>query len=198
MDFPALLTVHYAQKEECVAVSNEELYENALSLTGTAEDNFLDLATALRKLKDRDPELFQKAYDHPKSGLDRRKAYYMIEVSRAFDPLPIARSRLKKIGWTKLQVIGKHINKDNAQDLVALAENSTTKQLEAQMKGHKPLTNAHCVLMYFSPKQYKQLENVLLHNGGERSGRGILHKEKALLNALKKIDASVDVEAEDA
>ena len=168
-----------------MVVSNEELFDEAHALSANIEDTFLDLGRALRKLLDRDPEMFAKLWQ--KTNLGRRKAYYLVEVSRTFDPLPISRARLKKIGWTKLQIIGKHINKGNAQDLLALAEDSTAKQLEAHMRGDKPLDNAHCVLLYFSPKQYKVVEAALLENGGQRSGRGILNKEAALVAALKKL-----------
>ncbi|MGC2788247.1 MAG: hypothetical protein WA397_31310, partial [Roseiarcus sp.] len=43
-----------------------------------------------------------------------------------------------------------------------------------------------CVLKYFSPKQYAELEETLLKNGGERSGRGIVGEEEALIDALRK------------
>ena len=39
--------------------------------------------------------------------------------------------------------------------------------------------------MYFSPKQYAELKEVLLLNGAEPSGRGIVGKEEALINALR-------------
>src|SRR6185437_6555463 len=76
--------------------------------------------------------------------------------------------------------------KNNVEELVSLAEQLKTKQLERKMQGEEPLSNAHCVLMYFSPKQYAELEEALLKNGGERSGRGIVGKEEALINALRK------------
>ena len=167
-----------------MATSTEDLYEKALEMSSNVDDNFLDLARTLRQLLDREPDLFKKVVE--KTNLGTRKAYYLVEISRTFEPLPVSRPRLKKIGWTKLQIIGKHINKGNAQELLKLAEENTTKQLEALMKGEQPVTNAHCVLMYFTPKQYKDLEEVLLQNGGSRSGRGILNKEKALMTALKK------------
>ena len=78
------------------------------------------------------------------------------------------------------------ISDETLKLLLQLAEENTTKQLEALMKGEKPVDNAHCVLMYFTPKQYKVLEEALVQNGGTRSGRGIVNKEEALLKALKK------------
>src|SRR5208337_4791444 len=145
---------------------------------------FLDLGRTLRQLLDRDPDLFQQIV--AKSDLGRRKAYYLVEVSRIFDPLPIPRSRLKKIGWTKLQLIGKHVNASNLDELLELAESVNSKELERQMRGEKPLGNAHCVLMYFTPKDFAVLEEALLEHGavrspGGRGGRGLQKKEEALI-----------------
>jgi hypothetical protein len=128
------------------------------------------------------PNLFHQIVQ--KSNLGRRKAYYLVEVSRIFDPLPVPRSRLRKIGWTKLQLIAKHVTPNNLDALLQLAEYSTAKELERAMRGEKPLGNAHCVLMYFSPKDYAELEDMLVKHGGVRSGRGIQNKEEALLRVV--------------
>ena len=118
-----------------MAISIEELYDRALALSSDVEDKFLELGRSLRQLLDRDPALFQQVV---KKRLGRRKAYYLVEVSRRFEPLPISRARLKKIGWTKLQIIGQHVTKDNVEELVGLAEQLKTKQLERKMRGEEP------------------------------------------------------------
>ena len=74
----------------------DELYDRALALSSDVEDKFLELGRSLRQLLDRDPDLFQQIVK--KGRLGRRKAYYLVEVSRKFEPLPISRARLKKIG----------------------------------------------------------------------------------------------------
>ena len=60
------------------------------------------------------------------------------------------------------------------------------------MKGEQPLANAHCVLMYMTPEQYTRFEEALLANGGERSGRGILHKEEAVMRLIEKAGSATD------
>jgi hypothetical protein len=167
-----------------MTMSIDELYDRALALSSDVEDTFLELGRSLRQLMDRDPGLFQQIVK--KGRLGRRKAYYLVEVSRKFESLPINRARLKKIGWTKLQIIGQHVTKDNVEELVSLAEQLNTKQLGRTMQGDDPLGNAHCVLMYFDPNQYTEFEEALLKNGAERSGRGIVGKEEALIKALRK------------
>jgi hypothetical protein len=168
-----------------VTLSTEDLIDKALALSVDVEDNFLELGKTLRQLMDRDPDLFHQIIQ--KSNLGRRKAYYLVEVSRKFDPLPIPRARLRKIGWTKLQLIGKHIDANNLDQLLQLAEASNTKELERHMRGEKPIGNAHCVLMYFTPKQYAELEDMLVKYGGVRSGRGIQNKEQALLRIVRAL-----------
>jgi hypothetical protein len=174
-----------------MALSTEDLYDKALAMSGDVEDNFVELGRHLRQLQDRDLSLFQQIIQ--KTNLGRRKAYYLVEVSRIFDPLPVPRSRLRKIGWTKLQLIGKHIDASNLQEMLELAENNNSKELERILRGDKPLGgNAHCVLMYFSPKQYHELEEALIQHGARRSagsaGRaGLSNKEKALMNLIRSL-----------
>ena len=91
------------------------------------------------------------------------------------------------MGWTKLQLLGKYVNKDNVLELLETAKELSSKQLIAHLKGEELDDNAHCVLMYFDPKQYQLLEEVLLAHGGTKSGRGMVNKEDALITALKKL-----------
>jgi len=159
-----------------MTMSIEELYDRVLALSSNVEDTFLELGRSLRQLLDRDPDLFQQIVK--KGRLGRRKAYYLVEVSRKFEPLPISRARLKKVGWTKLQIIGQHVTKDNVEELVSLAEQLKTKQLERKMQGDEPLNNAHCVLMYFSPKQYAELERPCSGTGASDLGAASSAKER--------------------
>jgi hypothetical protein len=165
--------------------SNEALYEKALELFAKVPDKFLDLGRALRQLLDHDPELFQKFV--AKTGIGRRKAYYLVEISRTFEPLQVPRARLHDLGWTKVQLIGKHVTQDNVDELLKLAESSSANELERVLSGKKPLGNARCVLMYFSPKQYDELEDALLRHGGERSGRGVENKEEAMIKMVRRL-----------
>jgi hypothetical protein len=139
-----------------MTLSNEDLYNEAMSMSGDVENTFLDLGRTLRQLLDRDPELFQKVID--RSALGRRKAYDLVEISSAFDPLRVSRARLKKLGSTNLSLIAKQVNQDNLEKLLQVTENTNSEQLERRMKGEAKVGNAACVLKYFSPKEYKELE----------------------------------------
>jgi hypothetical protein len=161
-------------------LSTEDLFDKVLHQAGGVnENNFLELGRSLRQLQDRDPEMFKKIVS--KTDVGRHKAYYLVEVSRTFDPLPVARSRLKKIKWTKLQLIGKYVTPQNLEELLTLAEKNNAKELQRHLRGEKTLGgNAHCVLMYFSPKQYARQEDVL-DSSAQKSGNGLIGTEEALL-----------------
>jgi hypothetical protein len=172
-------------KEDHVAASTGDLYEKALTLSGQSiDETFLELGKALRQLMDRDTDLFRQVVE--KSELGSRKAYYLVNLSRIFEPLPIPRARLLALGWTKLMKISAHINKENWQELLEMAESHNVKQIEATLKGEKPQTNAHCFLAYFDAKDYKLVEELLVQNGAKRSGRGLLEKEAALVRIFRK------------
>jgi len=163
-----------------MAMKIEELYDKALALSAEVEDNFLELGRALRRLQEHDTQLFQQAV--AKSKLGRRKAYYLVEK------LPIPRARLRRLGWTKLQVIAGSVDADNVEELVALAEGNTAKQLQRIMRGEEPLKDSNCVLLYFAPEQYAKFRYALLQNGAKASGRGLIGKEEALIKALRKAE----------
>lgn len=169
-----------------MALRTEDLFDKAIILSKNVDDTFLELGRTLRQLQDREPQLFQEIV--AKSDLGRRKAYYLVDVSRIFDPLQVSRAKLKKVGWTKLAMIAKRVTQDNVDAFLDLAERNNVKELERMVRGKKPLGHSHCVLMYFSPKQYEELEEALVHHGARKAerGRGLVEKEKALLTMIRK------------
>jgi hypothetical protein len=144
----------------------DALDDKALELSANVPDNFVELGRALSQLYDRDPNLFRQLAAKVNMGL---KAYGLVEVSRTLQPLTIPPDQLRKIGWPKLQLIAKHETPNTLDALLQLAEDMTAKDLERHMRREKPLGNAHCVLRYFSPKQYKQLEGALVPYGAAPS-----------------------------
>ncbi len=169
-----------------MTVGTEDLLVSVRDLSRNVDETFLELGRALRELMDLEPRLFQEIVTQ--SGLGRRKAYYLIDISRTFDPLEVSRVRLKKVGWTKLAMIAKRVTQENFEKLLELAEGMNVKELERASRGDQPLGNSHCVMLYFSPKQYKELEEALVHHGARkaRGGRGLAEKESALLSIVRK------------
>lgn len=169
-----------------MVLKTEDLFDKAIALSKNVDDTFLELGRTLRQLQDREPQLFQEIVS--KSHLGRRKAYYLVDVSRVFDPLQVSRAKLKKVGWTKLAMIAKQVRPDNIDQLLDLAEQNNVRELERIMRGEEPLGAAHCVLMYFSPKEYDELEEALVRHGARKAerGRGLVEKEQSLLKMIRK------------
>ena len=146
----------------------DALDEKALELSANVPDNFLELGRALSRLYDRDPNLFRQLAT--KSNMGPRTAYDLVEVSRTFEPLTIPRDQLRKIGWPKLQLVAEHLTPNTLVALLHLAEERTVEDLKHHLRGWKrPAGNAHCMLRYFSPKSYEQLEGAHVSNGAAPS-----------------------------
>lgn len=165
-----------------------DLYEKAMSLSSTVDENFLELARTLRELQDTDLDEFKRAIAN--SGLGQRKAYYLVTIDRVFSKIPVPKARLKKIGWTKLNVLAKHINKKNYAELLKHAESHTAKDLERIIKGEEPMENSRAVLAYFSADDYAELEQAMVLFNGQRAGRGIVNKEEAIMNMVRYVLAN--------
>ena len=161
----------------------EEVYDAALVRSDDVEDNFLELGRSLRRLFDMDRGLFKQLIK--KRNLSRNKARCLVNVSKVFDPLPIPRSRLRKIGRTKLQMIAKHVTPENMEDLLQLAENCSAQRLERTLRDGTHCEKTRRVQMSVTAAEYKELEDALVQFGGVRSGQGIKHKEVALMNMAR-------------
>jgi hypothetical protein len=161
-----------------------ELMKRTVSLAAGPKERFLELGWCLQALQERSPDDFKKAF--ARSGLGRRKAYYLVNVSRQVERAKLPKARLRKLGWTKLEVIAKYLSRTNGLKLVKLAEKNTARDLKLLMRGGKPQPNARCVLMYFSSEQYHQFEEAVLRHGGRRGGRGLINKEGALIRAIRR------------
>jgi hypothetical protein len=146
----------------------DALHDKALELSDDVPANFLELGEVLAQLYDLDPELFRQLAT--KSNMGLRRAYHLIEISRTVESRAIPRDQLGKIGWPKLQLIANHLTPNTSDALLRLAEESTAEDLKHHLRGWKrPGGNAHCMLQYFSPKSYEQLEGALVSNGGAPS-----------------------------
>lgn len=150
-------------------------------------DNFMDVARRLRQVfDDRPDEFFAVARQ---LGVAKRKAYYLVEIDRAFAELKADRRRLNRIGWTKLRLISPHINARNCEELLRLAEDNSAYDL-TRLMGKDPVeadAEVHTVLLRMSRDQYQVLREVLEAHGAKVTSNGISEKEQALTRALMKL-----------
>ncbi len=160
-----------------------DLYR-ALELIVQLGDEFLELAALLRQLQEKQPDDFKALLSMPELG--RRKGYYLVEIDRAFADLGVPSERLNKIGWTKLQLIARHVTPENLEALLTLAEAHTAKNLDLIMRGKEPILGGKTVLLFFNSKQFEAFSKAIIEHGAVKNGAGYIGKEKALIKALRK------------
>jgi hypothetical protein len=179
--------------------STPDLEKKILALALRPADRFLDLGDALKGLKDNSREDYRRVVE--KAGLGTRKAYYLVSLAKQFHCTPgkrarphqtrDIRARLHQIGWTKAQVISRHLSGTNILKLLKYAENkkNNTKALEAYAGGLNANKRTKCVLLYFTPNQYSYYEKAVLKLRARKKkrGRGLVGKEKATIIMAKKV-----------
>ena len=168
-----------------VKVNVDELGQKAVALAKDFDESFLELGRTLRQIQEIGGVVdFRKVCDA--AGIGTRKAYYLASITKQIEGLHIPTKRLRAIGWTKLMTIHPHLTKATWKDLLEAAENNTNRELQMLVKGETPADNSHCVLLYFNDEDYADFVKSALHHGAARSGRGLLHKEKAIMALVKK------------
>lgn len=150
------------------------------------ETNFMRVARLLRRLQEKNPQLFLTEAKY--GGLKRRHAYALARIAQQFDGLGIPDVRLHNIGWTKLAVVGRYLTDKNIEQLLMLAEQFTTHELEGQLRGEKPKKGARAMLLHLLPKDDKRFRSLLVEYGAKSSGNGLIGKERALVALLDDID----------
>lgn len=166
-------------------VQQDPIYARVLELVARLDDDFLDLASLLRELKDNQPEDFNALI--AERFLSRRMAYYLLTVYQTFgDIAQSQRIRLSRIGWTKLIVIAPQVTTKNREKLLKLAEAYKVEDLKAIMRGQAPIIGRKTVTLYLTPKQHEKFAKAILKHGAVQSGDGYAGKEAALIEALRK------------
>lgn len=153
--------------------------EKAEVIANYIGNNFLELAKELRELQEVKPDIFTKVAQM--AGLSPRKAYALARISRQFQDLGVPEERLRTIGWTKLQIIGRYLTEENAEYLLQRAELDTVYELESRLRGEAPVEDARVMMLYLPPQDYERLKAKLIAHGAVPNGSGLLRKEAALM-----------------
>jgi hypothetical protein len=163
-----------------------ELRKRVHALATRPRDRFLELGACLNALHAVSPAAqFRDAVKI--AGLGGRKAYYLINIAERFRPHMRFRSRLQKIGWTKCQMISAQLPEGNFLELLEYAEEHTAKDLDTYLRRKRATVGTRCVLLYFTPGEYRRYEEAALKCGARRRGRGIIDKELATVRMAKKV-----------
>jgi hypothetical protein len=157
-----------------------------MALAAKQENNFVQLGRLLRKLQDKDKELFKQLIEE--AGLQKRVAYYLVEVARRFEGVPISDAELTAIGWTKAIIIGPHVTTKNCRKLMALAQKHSAHDLQTIMEGGTPIPDARRVTLSLKPTQFERFSKAILAHGGKLVNGGLKNKERALMNLIAAVE----------
>lgn len=164
--------------------SDQALYTKAVDLVKNLDTSFLGLARILSQAQSEQNPLYPSLMKLP--GLDRRTAYYLIEIDKVFASLGVDKSILESIGWTKLSRISKHVTKSNVDAMLALAQTHTDRQLQFLLAGKKLPKRIHVVQLFMTPRLYQKYRSAMLTFGATKSPNGLSGQEKALNKLLSK------------
>ena len=145
---------------------------------------FMTLARLLARLRKAEPDAFLALAQS--AGVQRRRAYLLLQIADRFGAKPHLDRRLEAIGWTRLQVLirwGPASLSDTA--LMDLAEAHTAHELEHLLRHGQIPEHTRSVLFYLTEAQYAALETLLLQHGAVRAPQGLLHKEEALMKVVE-------------
>lgn len=73
-------------------------------------------------------------YIEEQFGIPYRKGMHLIKIYYQFNLYGISGEKVQELGWTKCASLARVINDDNADELLELAANSTTAELDATIK----------------------------------------------------------------
>lgn len=162
------------------------LIRHALELATEDKDRSIELARYLAEIQAMQP--LTDFIRH--SGISRRKAYFLAEIGRKLTAVDATVDRLTKIGWTKLQIVLRHVEGRPSSELLDLAETHNAHQLKQMLPKKPPPSKSKCVVLYFSPGQYAAFRNAILEYGGKSSGRGLIGKEDAVIAMIGSLNSS--------
>lgn len=167
-----------------------EMINQIVGAVKAGDGQFLKTAKLLRtlyeKLEDEEPAMRQAIFEHclAKAKIHKRKAYYLLEIDKAFGDLEDHHKRLAEIGWTKLSIIAKYVTYIDPESWLTLAEKMTAAELSSYIAGKVAPT--HFVTFRLTEQQYSTIAGTLLVYGAYLTpNAGLANKELALFNVCE-------------
>lgn len=162
------------------------LVRRALGLAAEEKDRSIELAQCLAEIQAEQPltDFIRR------SGISRRKAYFLAEIGRKLTDVDATVDRLTKIGWTKLQIVLRHVGGMPSSELLEFAETHTAHELKRMLPESPSASKSKCVILYFNPGQYAAFRKAILDHGGKSSGRGLIGKEEAVVAMIAGLNSA--------
>ena len=168
--------------------SPTRLKAKTIDLGSSPALNFFELAENLATLHANDAG---SIVDIPeKTGMSRRRLYYLLDVGQLIDASKIAKSEAEEIGWTKLQIIARRLKLSGpceAEDLdsfLALARKHRARNLAKALSGQSAQVT-RIVSFELTPTARSDLNLALVAYGAKMTPRGLTGKAAALTKMVK-------------
>ena len=159
--------------------------QHILDMIDDADGKFLEIGSVLRQLKEDDPAAFAAVIEAPVLG--RRRVYYLVRISRAFGDKPHLHDRLRRLGWTKAELLAPYASAEPFDELLNLAEEVTAHELKSFMKNGAAGLGAGLLIFALPAAAYAKVTRVLKAYGAYQTPHGLRNKEKALLEAISNV-----------
>lgn len=151
--------------------------------------DFMRLARELRQLQEQRSDIFVEVAEQ--IGVGRRRAYALARIARIFEHLGVPDERLNRVGWAKLNRLSGHLDEDNAEQLLSLAEETTAYGLDAVLKGEQPIDGAKVLLLYLPEAVHDRFQALLIQHGAKlKANGGLADKESALMSLITELSDS--------
>ena len=151
--------------------------------------NFFELSVLLAELAD--GPYVGLVEDLPnETGMSRRRLYYLLAAGRLIAEQGISKTQAEEVGWTKLQIIARHLK--DSPTVTTAAELGSYLDLARKTNAHSLLRTLKegradgksAVVFRLSPGIVGKLNDALLAFGATQDHRGFKGKEDALARIL--------------
>ena len=175
------------------------LKQQALALASRPSKSFHAFARALWAVHRGDPSFLHEV--ERVSGLKRRALFYLSNVGAFLHGYDISGEQAERIGWTKLQIIARYVRQQEKESkgrkpagkrieaILHIARHTTVHALPEALRAGNTETGEplRSVLLRLPADHYGEIEAALLAWGAKKRGRGLVDKEKALLELVRAL-----------
>ncbi len=128
--------------------------------------------------------------------MSRRRLYYLLDVGRLIVARELSRAVAEAIGWTKLQIITRHmLDRGGASDeefdsfLKSASSTENVRHFRQVLQGDET-TVTKAAVFHLAKGDKEKLNKALLAFGAKKAGTGLANKESALMQLVKVALAS--------
>lgn len=165
-----------------------KLERNAVQYASQSPVRFYELAGVIVELHDDDTAAFRPLADRLSTSI--RRLFYLLEVGRLISKYGIEQADAERVGWTKLQIIARHLSTaDDADEadlwrFIDMALHTTAHALPAALKGRRN-AKSRAVVFRLNMGARAELNEALLAFGAKQNGRQYAGKERALVKIVR-------------